>query len=430
MRNRAKVSVCLAAMAIAAQAYATPDLGETSPLERAKAAQDQGNLRQAFEAYLNAWADPKLRHEAAHRARDIERHARVASQDDLSAIEPLQQKLGQRFRAYRSRSFLVLSDAKDDWTRSRIILLERAREQYFREMDRLDIPVHPHRHRLICVVFDQHADYIDFARRHDHFNAGWSAGYYSMAHNAIIIHDDRTAPNLARVMHEMEQQQQRIDDLTGRAQLAQAKGQTDQARILADAAAGLTDQLNKERQRIEDQVLSFGVAKVLHEAIHLLAFNTGLQARGTAYPLWVSEGLAASFEAPDTRSQFGFAFPYEPRELELEQLALQSQLPRLADIVSLVRNDDLDAQSARPIYALAYGLFKELHRSNRQQLTAYLAELADLPPGPIHPRDHVILFERHFGHIEDLERRFTRRWVMAAREREAKLAQELRTAGQ
>lgn len=430
MKPRARGTIGIIALALAAATAQAWEPEVLSAMDRARLAEEQGQQQAAFLAYLDAWADPEHRAEAARRARAIERLARTASQDDLSAIEPIQSRLGPGFRTYRSRSFLVLSDASDDWTRSRITLLERAREQYFREMDRLRIPVHPHRHRLICIFFKEHADYIHFAREHDGFEAGWAAGYYSLAHNAIVIHDDRTAPNLARVMHELHQQQARADDLTGRAQLAQAKGRTDQARILSEAAETLADQIRQEHRRIEEQVLSFGVAKVLHEAIHLLAFNTGLQARGTAYPLWVSEGLAASFEAPSTRSQFGFAFPYEPRELELEHLALENQLPRLADILTLDHNEHLDADSARPIYAVAYGLFKELHRTHRDELAAYLAELADLPPGPRHPRDHVVQFERHFGPIEQLERTLTRRWVFAAREREAKRDKELRTAGQ
>lgn len=430
MLTTARVSVCVVVLSFAGMGQASQAPAMPTTLERAKIAEAQGQPREAFDAYLDAWADPQHRAEAARRARALERAARVAREDDLSAVESLRAKLGTDARTYRSRSFLVLSDAADQWTRSRITLLERAREQFYREMDRLDLPLHPHRHRLVCVIFARHEDYLAFAREHDQFEAGWAAGYYSMAHNAIVIHDDRTSPALARVMREMQEQQARIDDLTGRAQLARAKGQSDQARILTDAAAGLEAHLRRERQRIEDETLGFGVAKVLHEAIHLLAFNTGLQARGAAYPLWVSEGLAASFEASSTTSQFGFAFPYVPRELELEHLALENRLPRLADIVTLDRNEGFDAQSARPLYALAYGLFKELHRTHRDELAAYLAELADMPTGPRHPRDHVVQFERHFGPIEDLERRLTRRWVMAAREREAKRAETLRTAGQ
>ena len=93
-----------------------PDL--EAAFERAKIAEAEGRHSQAFEAYLESWHDPELRVESARRARALERIARFRAEDDLSSIEPLQEKLGSAFVTYRSRSFLVLSDAGDAWTRA------------------------------------------------------------------------------------------------------------------------------------------------------------------------------------------------------------------------------------------------------------------------------------------------------------------------
>ncbi|MEQ8317336.1 MAG: DUF1570 domain-containing protein [Phycisphaerales bacterium] len=386
--------------------------------EAGQQAELEGRYREAFDAYLRAWTDPMLRMESARRARSLERIARVSSDDDAAAVDRLRERVGPGFRTYRSRSYYVLSDADDEWTRSRITLLERAREQYFREFDRLSVPVHPHPHRLVCVFFGEHGDYLGFAREHDGFDAGWTAGYYSMAHNAIVIHDDRTSPSLYRVNRQLQGFQDRADLLVGRAEDAEAQGETEQAGLLRDAAADLEAHIASERARIETQVLRFGVAKVLHEAIHLLAFNTGLQRRGSEYPLWVSEGLASSFESHSIDGQFGFAFEYEPRELELMSLAAAGTVPELTDVVTLDDNTGLRIDTARPLYAVSYGLFKELHRTNREELAAYLMELADLPRGPQTAEQHLERFERHFGDASTLENRVNRRWAAAARERE------------
>ena len=406
---------------------ASPDPKDA--FERAKVAEAEGRHSDAFEGYLEAWHDPELRAESARRARALERIARFRAEDDLSAIQPLQQKLGSAFATYRSRSFLVLSDAGDAWTRSRITLLERAREQYFRDLDRLGVPVHPHAHRLVCVFFGEHGDYLQFAKKHDGFNAGWTAGYYSMGHNAIIIHDDRTSPSLTRILREMDVDQTRIDELNERAKQADRQRQTQQAELLRQAAADLEENLTADRERIEQQVLRFGVAKVLHEAVHLLAFNTGLQKRDVAYPLWVSEGLASSFETDNTSGRFGFAFAYEPRRQQLDEIVLRGELPELFDLLTLDDNTHLDAHTARPLYAAAYGLFKELHRTKRAQLAAYLKELADLPPGEQTDAEHLARFERHFGAVDTLERRLTRRWTAAARERQDEQAAGWQAAG-
>lgn len=424
MRRSGWVGVCAVVLGLAVSAWADPQ----EAFEQALKAELDGRHREAFDGYLKAWAEPTLRSEAARRARSLERLARLSSDEDTGAIESLREKVGAGFRTYRSRSYYVLSDADDAWTRSRITLLERARDQYFRDLDRLAVPVHPHPHRLLCVFFGEHGDYLEFARRHDGFDAGWTAGYYSIGHNAIIIHDDRTSPSLFRVMRQLEGFQSRVDELNGRAAEARKRGQAEQAGLLGDAAADLEAHIEKERDRIEDQVLRFGIAKVLHEAIHLLAFNTGLQARGSSYPLWVSEGLAASFEAHSTSGQFGFAFAYEPREEELLALAADGTLPSLEGVVTLDDNSGLRADTARPLYAVSYGLFKELHRTNRDELAEYLTELADLPAGPQSPAEHLARFERHFGSARTLENRLTRRWLAAARERERTDDEGIRSA--
>lgn len=418
------VGVCAVLLAMAATGWANPQ----HAFEAARKAEAEGRHREAFDGYLRAWSDPALRVESARRARSLERIARLSSDEDSLAIDGLREKLGGGFRTYRSRSYYVLSDADDAWTRSRITLLERAREQYFRDLDRLEIPVHPHAHRLVCVFFGEHGDYLAFAKNHDGFDAGWTAGYYSMAHNVIVIHDDRTSPSLFRVMRQLEGFQARVDELEARADEADWHREHQRAAFLRDAAGDLKDHLSKERRRIEDEVLRFGVAKVLHEAIHLLAFNTGLQTRGSSYPLWVSEGLAASFESHSITGQFGFAFEYGPREDELLSMAAKGALPSIERLVTMDDNSDLRIETARPLYAVSYGLFKELHRTNRDQLAAYLTELADLPAGPQSAGDHLERFERHFGPVEALESRVARRWMAAARERDRDAAGELRSA--
>src|SRR6185369_8840897 len=48
------------------------------------------------------------------------------------------------------------------------------------------------------------------------------------------------------------------------------------------------------------------VATVVHEATHQIAFNCGLQQRFADIPLWLCEGMAVYFEAPDLASRSGW----------------------------------------------------------------------------------------------------------------------------
>ena len=48
------------------------------------------------------------------------------------------------------------------------------------------------------------------------------------------------------------------------------------------------------------------VATIVHEATHQIAFNCGLQTRLSDIPLWLCEGMAVYFEAPDLASSRGW----------------------------------------------------------------------------------------------------------------------------
>src|SRR4029079_18377404 len=48
------------------------------------------------------------------------------------------------------------------------------------------------------------------------------------------------------------------------------------------------------------------VATIVHEATHQIAFNSGLQTRYADLPLWLLEGMAVYFEAPDLDSSRGW----------------------------------------------------------------------------------------------------------------------------
>src|SRR6185436_3178370 len=48
------------------------------------------------------------------------------------------------------------------------------------------------------------------------------------------------------------------------------------------------------------------VATIVHEATHQIAFNCGLQQRYADIPLWLCEGMAVYFEAPDLASTRGW----------------------------------------------------------------------------------------------------------------------------
>src|SRR5690349_23883131 len=70
--------------------------------------------------------------------------------------------------------------------------------------------------------------------------------------------------------------------------------------LSADETAGpLGDAASRDEVTRRLSKFPSSVATVVHEAVHQLAFNTGLQVRYADNPMWVSEGLAMYFETPD-----------------------------------------------------------------------------------------------------------------------------------
>jgi len=408
LAQRAPSAPARAAREQAASVRATP-APTRGALERARSAERAGLFNEAFAGYLEAWRDPALRQDAARHAHALARFPSFDLPDDPGAAD-LARSLGPGFRPLRTRSFLILSDADADWTRTRAALLERARDQYFREMDRLGVPVYPNPTRLTCVIFADRADYLAFARDRHGFDASWAAGYYADSSNLIAMYDDRASPAVARLYRQLDEHERRLEDLTRRADDARDQGQSQRADLYANAARDLRRRIARERERVERDVHRFSDAKAIHEAIHLLAFNTGLQRRHRPTPLWISEGLATGFETHTPQAAFGLAFDHNPRRRDLADALASDALPPLATLVALDGANTLHADDARPVYAAAYALVAELYRTNRAELGAYLRALADLPQRPMTPHDHRALFERHFGPIDQLERRLLRRW--------------------
>jgi hypothetical protein len=142
------------------------------------------------------------------------------------------------------------------------------------------------------------------------------------------------------------------------------------------------------------------VVRATHELAHQLAFNCGLMKRGVMYPLWVSEGLATNFEADD-RGHWG---PDSCNRQRIDALAgalRRGRLLSLGDLAALTRPGQ--GAIGREQYAQAWALWRFMMERHREKLKAYLATLAQLPPGR---RDDATLrceFLEAFGPLAPLE---------------------------
>jgi hypothetical protein len=314
--------------------------------------------------------------------------------------------LPARFQTYESMHFLVHSDASAEWTRGRIALLERTAHQVRRLTRQLGLVYERPEHKLVCVLFEHYEEYAEFARRVDGMSTPWVAGYYAGRANRIVYYNDETGPAVRQAGAHLASARRQLELLKERE--VQASRERDQQAVDFYAAqrTQLETQLRHEESRLERLVSAASDAKAIHEASHLLAFNTGLQSRYHQYPFWFTEGLATCFETDAPNAAFGPDFEYEPRRARFQELLAGHELLPLRAFVGLVDISNVSAERADVLYHQAYSLLVYLHRYKRGELRRYLQSIAAEPPGAIDPARQIELFEASFGSIEALERRW------------------------
>jgi hypothetical protein len=162
--------------------------------------------------------------------------------------------------------------------------------------------------------------------------------------------------------------------------------------------------VRSERARIEAAALERAEAKTVHEAAHLVAFNTGLQLRTHRYPFWITEGIGTAFETADSRGAFGPWSRYGPRDGEVrERLAGFEPLEAF-----LGRTDaPADREGARSAYAQAYALFTFAATREPRALGGLLRDIAAEPAGETTGRRLVELFAGRFGPMDAFEARWS-----------------------
>lgn len=151
------------------------------------------------------------------------------------------------------------------------------------------------------------------------------------------------------------------------------------------------------------------VATVVHEATHQIAFNCGLQTRYADIPLWLCEGMAVYFEAPDLSSTRGWRGIGKVNYPRLE--TFRRNLPHWNDrsLVGLVSDGRRfrDPRTAPDAYADAWALNYYLIKYRPDAYAAYLKMLAKKRPlVEDDSKTRLAEFREHFGDPRTLEQDF------------------------
>ena len=258
---------------------------------------------------------------------------------DAEALGQLMKvETGSGFEVHQTEHYLLCSNCSEGYNEFMGRLLETVYDQYFQFWQKLKVPLQPPDRPLPVVLFQAESEFLAYAGRiHPETDFAGVPGFYSVRDNLVLV-----------------------VDLT-------------RDRALRDLSA--------VRKALSDRPLQ--VATVVHEAVHQLSFNSGLQQRFADFPVWYSEGLSLYFEPPTERSAVLWSRPgqvsgrHHPEFLRLVQDD-ELSLP-LAD---LLVNDGLfqSGDTAAAAYAESWGLVSYLVKKKPAELALYAQRLQGLRP--------------------------------------------------
>ena len=356
----------------------------------------------------------KLLDDDRYRQRAVQTLDRLHQLDSFE-LEPDELTIGRALkstgtvmRRYETPHFVTLSDGDASWTRTKTALLERTYHQFYRFTDQFGVEVVPPERKLLCIIFADYERYRRFAKTVDGVDAPWAGGYFATRSNRVVLFDDRDSPAINEAIRTLDEHQSQARETRERAIKAASTDLGSMAEALSLAADRLDAQVDSNRARILAHAERLATSKTIHEAVHLLSYNSRLQSLGRVYPFWVSEGLATSFETDKPNLPFGPTRSYAPRETGFDRVVAENRLIPIETVVTLPAGLEGADQLGDPIYSQSYQLFTHLAQTSPGAMREYLAELQHMPSGYFNRDLQKAVFEKHFGRLNAIERALTR----------------------
>jgi hypothetical protein len=286
--------------------------------------------------------------------------------------ERLLAEMPSGFRIHTTGHYVVCygtSRTYAQWTSS---LLERLHRAFTRYWSRHGFQLHEPEFPLVALVFPDQKSYLQSAKEQGAQISSAVVGFYSLQSNRVNMYDLTGVEAVRRPGN-------RRGSLKEISQM-----------LSVPAAVPL-------------------VSTIVHEATHQIAFNCGLQTRLSDIPLWLCEGMAIVFEAPDLSSTKGWRGIGKVNHPRLKIFRRNQKSWRTARLKSMLASDRpfRDSRTAANAYADAWALNYYLIKYHPEAYTAYLKMLAQKPRlGKDSPERRLEEFHESFGEIGELERDF------------------------
>jgi len=253
--------------------------------------------------------------------------------DTETAATRLLEELPQGFRIYRTAHYVICHNTPEPYAEWVGSLFEQAYQGFYTYWKNKGRVLEEHRFPLLAIVFSDQSSFARYARPEVGELVDSVIGYYNLQSNRM-----------------------------------------------------LTFYLDNAERR---------VATLIHEAVHQLSYNSGLQRRMADNPQWVSEGLATYFETPDGSAK-GWRNIGGVNTVNLRRFREYLRNRPEDSLATLIRDDTRfrNPGDATAAYAEAWALNYFLLRTKRKEYVAYLDALsAGAVMKPVDPRERVQQFQ-------------------------------------
>ena len=267
--------------------------------------------------------------------------------------------------------FIIASeDANTTYAIQVAELLESAYKQFDPAFGHLDLDIHLPKAKLVWICFRRPCSFRQYSLSSDRMDLSYMSGYYSSRTNRVAILQDR--PCLL-------------------------------------STAGLTEKIDDEPV-LQNHPLATNaldaeeytdVTRIAHELAHQMAFNCGLQKRRVMYPIWLSEGLAATFE----EILYPLQYLGGRNSVRLATLARMHRHHRLIGLEAFLPMTRVLGcwQTEQEVYAQSWGLFYFLSENRKSELKDYLQRLGSCEPGKRSRKRLTEEFTASFGPVSAVE---------------------------
>ena len=321
------------------------------------------------------------------------------------SIELAQKLLPKQFKRHMNFRHVILTDASWDSLIQIRTALRRAWGEYRSLARRLGVVLQKPNEKLACIVFNNRQDFLEFSRKTlgDSAMLEHAGGYFSPRFNWIVFYEPEHQQMIDLEHRRLDEYQHHVNESRRNTSLDDLDPET--AERIEQTWKSQQDFIDESRAQISTWAENRRTRVAVHEAIHQFTRVCGNWEDKDSWPSWLHEGMATSFETSDATLGFGPDKLAIHRDIPFMGLVNSDQLIPLREFVNIDGYGETDSGSLHVFYSQSYGLITWLYEYRTPQLASFLKHLSTEPE---HGQKHDVeaVFEKHFGNIEKLQKRW------------------------